>query len=55
MRVWRESTRPPFSARRGMQMMRARLRQRPRTDLKEIFDRYGSLRDVYIPVDFYTK
>ena len=29
--------------------------ERPRTDLKEIFDRYGSLRDVYVPVDFYTK
>ena len=24
-------------------------------DLKEIFDRYRSLRDIYIPQDFYTK
>jgi len=26
-----------------------------RADLRDIFDRYGSLRDVYIPTDFYTK
>ena len=24
-------------------------------DLRDLFDRYGSLRDVYIPTDYYTK
>ena len=24
-------------------------------DLKELFARYGPIRDVYIPVDYYTK
>ena len=24
-------------------------------DLKELFNRYGSVRDVYIPMDYYTR